>query len=397
MKVIVELPDVGAFEFIEDLRRYIQSTLYDHDFADDKGAGYYSLRADLVDHYRRVIRKYERERVYDDIPVPIDAYQHIADSDQPRRLDNEAILFVIKRKRGSLIVTSTCNIDAVMDGFSALLREVVKLGLASPVTQAQLANSDFRRELQMNVSSEEWTRWQPILNIAQPPLSDSEDVGVTEVTKQVEAGPQTRTEDTDRSADENVFRKVGDFWEITFGGQTTHLSDIKGLSYIWHLLSTPREDVDVMELVAALENNLPGAEIGRYDEERGDSTTDMGDDYPILDDTARQDYGKRLREISQEREEAEKLGNEDKSQKLDEEVEQIRQELQAGTGLGGRKRTFRTPRQRARSSVQQAISRARDKIAGQIPALANYLELTIETGGHCCYKPSPDKQIDWKL
>jgi hypothetical protein len=49
---------------------------------------------------------------------------------------------------------------------------------------------------------------------------------------------------------EQVFRREGDYWTITYTGLTVRLRDVKGLSYLAHLLLHPGRLVHVTELIA---------------------------------------------------------------------------------------------------------------------------------------------------
>ena len=53
-----------------------------------------------------------------------------------------------------------------------------------------------------------------------------------------------------RSADENVFRREGDYWSVAFEGQTVRLRDLKGLRYLARLLADPGREFHVLDLVA---------------------------------------------------------------------------------------------------------------------------------------------------
>jgi hypothetical protein len=46
-----------------------------------------------------------------------------------------------------------------------------------------------------------------------------------------------------------VFRREGDYWTVAYAGQTAHLRDVKGLSYLACLLRRPGREVHVLELV----------------------------------------------------------------------------------------------------------------------------------------------------
>src|SRR5262249_19584288 len=55
------------------------------------------------------------------------------------------------------------------------------------------------------------------------------------------------------AAIQNVFRREGDIWTITYEGQTLRLRDLKGLSYISRLLQNPGEEFHVLSLVTEID------------------------------------------------------------------------------------------------------------------------------------------------
>src|SRR5215216_4149900 len=62
--------------------------------------------------------------------------------------------------------------------------------------------------------------------------------------------PPARPSTGDARADENVFRREGDYWSVAFEGQTVRLRDLKGLRYLARLLGDPGREFHVRDLVA---------------------------------------------------------------------------------------------------------------------------------------------------
>jgi hypothetical protein len=194
-----------------------------------------------------------------------------------------------------------------------------------------------------------------------------------------------------------IFRKRAEFWEIAYGGAPFHLKDIKGLNYIGFLLQNPNKEFDVIEMVRIVEKNTSGTDINLQAEESLDRVTDLDDNYEILDSQTKTECKKRLSELEEEWKRAMKLEDDESLLEIEKEKEGIVKELRAATGLGGRARSFSTPYERARISVQQAIKRAFDKISEQSPTLSEYLRSTIKTGNRCYYRPDPSTAISWKV
>jgi hypothetical protein len=196
-----------------------------------------------------------------------------------------------------------------------------------------------------------------------------------------------------------VFRKSGEVWEIVYEGKRIPpLKDIYGLNYIGHVLPHPHRQFDLEEVEMAAKKSHPDTAIKLYAEESLDGMSDGGVDYEILDSQAMSEYQKRLYELVEERKDAERSGDAERLQKIDEETEDIEKQLRAATGLGGRKRKFPSDRERARQRVQKAIKLAIDKIGEHDSALAEHLRSAIRTGRYyCSYTPDPSMRIEWEV
>ena len=57
--------------------------------------------------------------------------------------------------------------------------------------------------------------------------------------------------DAQPAASPNVFRREGDYWTVTFEGQTVRVRDLKGMRYLARLLADPGREFHVLDLVAA--------------------------------------------------------------------------------------------------------------------------------------------------
>lgn len=191
-----------------------------------------------------------------------------------------------------------------------------------------------------------------------------------------------------------IFRREGEAWTLEFGGHTTRLKDRKGLHYLAHLLGRPGEKVHVLDLVRAVEG-VPAARgsLRRVTEgelaEQGLLTTGFGDAGPRLDDETKARYGSRLRDLQEQRELAEELGNEEDLDRIEGEVEAIERELRAGFDVHGRPRRDASAAERARTNVKNLIEDVRKRISESHPSLAQHLRY-VQTGAFCSYDPGPD-------
>jgi hypothetical protein len=118
---------------------------------------------------------------------------------------------------------------------------------------------------------------------------------------------------------------------------------------------------------------------------------------PLLDDRAKEDYGRRLQELEEELEEARKWGDPERAARLELELDLLRQELARAVGLRGRDRSFSSPVERARISVTKAIRTAIRLIGKHCPDLAAHLDASIQTGRFCSYAPPGASSPSWSL
>jgi hypothetical protein len=122
--------------------------------------------------------------------------------------------------------------------------------------------------------------------------------------------------------------------------------------------------------------------------------SDDGADYAI-DKEAHRDLQQNLRELAQEREAAERIGDVDSANRIAAQVEQIEEYLRLGGALGGRRRRLSDDRNKLRNRVYRLISTARKKIGRCHPALAAHLRASIKTGYSPRYLPA--QELSWKF
>ncbi len=193
------------------------------------------------------------------------------------------------------------------------------------------------------------------------------------------------------SAHENVFIREGEFWTLSYEGETVRMKDSKGLRYIADLLGSPREGIHVMELVVANE----GLDASRR--HRGEAvglSKDLGASAGGLDPKARAAYRSRLEELREHVEEAESWNDTERAARAREEMDFLAGELARAIGLGGRDRKTGSPSERMRVNVSRAISAAVKRIEVTHSSLAAHLAASVKTGTFCSYEPSGP--VAWK-
>jgi hypothetical protein len=123
--------------------------------------------------------------------------------------------------------------------------------------------------------------------------------------------------------------------------------------------------------------------------------SDLGDAGTVLDPKAKADYRRRLGELKEELEEAERLNDLGRKERLREEFDFVTAELAAAIGLGGRDRKTASHVERARSMVSNRIRFSMSRIEAMDSALGRHLNESIRTGYLCAYLPR--QPVDWQF
>lgn len=176
----------------------------------------------------------------------------------------------------------------------------------------------------------------------------------------------------------NVFRREGELWTVAYQGTSASVRDRKGMHDIAALLAAPGRGVHVLELLAA----------------RGEPRLDRGAD-PGLDATAVAGYRRRLADLEDELDEAQRFADTGRADRARDELEAITSHLSAALGLGRRPRQPGDPVERARKTVWRRMRTSIDSIGSQHAALARHLERSLNTGTFCSY--NPEEPVDWSL
>jgi hypothetical protein len=160
--------------------------------------------------------------------------------------------------------------------------------------------------------------------------------------------------------------------------------DAKGLRDIAALLAAPHTDVAAVDLLhgsvdpsaARRRPRTPGAD-------------------PILDETAREAYRRRLTTLDAEIDDALDHGDDHRAARLDTERDALLDELRRAAGLAGRTRRLGDERERARQTVTARIRDSIRRLRGAHPELATHLAAAVHTGTACSYRP--DGPVGWQL
>ena len=216
---------------------------------------------------------------------------------------------------------------------------------------------------------------------------------------------QTSTAPTDDNRDkpEYVFRKDGDFFTLTFEGETTTLNNTKGMRYISYLLGKPDQSYHVSELRAIIEGREePKSSIyrkmaieGLAEEGLNVLKSDTID--TALDPQAITDYKERLHELASERSKAEEEGNSVKLDQINSETEAIEKQLRNDVDPAGKGRKTTPKAKQDQKYVNTNITRAKNKIRVKLEPLWHHIHKYIRPGGNWSLSYSPPESLNWEI
>ena len=168
----------------------------------------------------------------------------------------------------------------------------------------------------------------------------------------------------DVDATDNLFRRDDAYWTLAFEGRRCRLKDAKGLRYLAILLQEPNRGFHVSELVR--------------------------DEVPAASDAVG-GYRARLRDLSDELEEAERFNDSGRAARVQAEIDALTAELSRLVRVG------QEGHELLRLRVTKAIKAAARKVSAGHPALGHHLRTSIRTGSVCTYAPDPTKPVRWSV
>lgn len=185
-------------------------------------------------------------------------------------------------------------------------------------------------------------------------------------------------------------RREGGLWRFDYDGRVIHVRHTKGMHYLGLLLARPGIPIGALDLEVGAGTAGP-AEDG-LSVRRG-----TGDALPALDAAARADYKRRIDELREEIEEAERWHDGERVSRARDELEFLMRELAGAFGRGGRSRPTGASAERARQNVTRAITTARRIIEERDGELAHEFS-RVRTGAACTYEPAdPRRPVRWEV
>jgi non-specific serine/threonine protein kinase len=196
------------------------------------------------------------------------------------------------------------------------------------------------------------------------------------------------------TSEESWFSHQNDYWTLRYHGRSALLKCTRGLHCLAVLLSHPGREFHVRELLArSRDPSTRVTVVGEY----GPVTGELYAGIPVLDTRAKAEYKRRLNELRQDLNEAERFNDPQRKTEAQNEAQAIADYLASAMGLGGRDRKTSSDAERARSAVTKCIRKAIQKIGEAIPSLGYHLAARIKTGYFCSYNPHPERLVAWKF
>ncbi|GIJ49163.1 hypothetical protein Val02_60490 [Virgisporangium aliadipatigenens] len=183
----------------------------------------------------------------------------------------------------------------------------------------------------------------------------------------------------DRASDAWELVRDGDGWLLTAGTETARLRDVRGVRYLRTLLAAPGREIDALDLVAG----GPGLRVGAP--------------APVLDDAARAAYRRRIADLDDRLDGADRTGDVDAAAAAQRERGALVAELRRSTGLGGRGRSHSDEAERARVNATRALWTVVGRIETQAPLAGAHLRASLRTGRVLRYHPTPEAPRRWRL
>ncbi|MFD8033619.1 AAA family ATPase [Streptomyces sp. NPDC059717] len=170
----------------------------------------------------------------------------------------------------------------------------------------------------------------------------------------------------------------GQDWRLEAGAETARVPDGRGPRYLRALLVAPGAEIPALDLVA------------------GGSGLAASSADPLLDDTARASYRRRLTMLDERLDAADRAGDVDAAATVQAERVALLAELRRSAGLGGRSRAHGNEAERARVSATRALWRTIERIESVAPLAGAHLRASLRTGRLMRYQPAPGGPGGWQ-
>jgi tetratricopeptide (TPR) repeat protein len=171
----------------------------------------------------------------------------------------------------------------------------------------------------------------------------------------------------------------GPDWQLDAGPESVRLRDTRGVGYLRTLLRSPRQEIAALDLVS------------------GSAGLAAPADEPILDETARAAYQRRLRRLEEELDAADQAGDTGRAARAQAEHHAVVAELRRATGLSGRRRSHSNESERARVNATRALWATVSQVESAAPLAGAHLRASLRSGRYLRYQPAPGGPARWRL
>ena len=174
-------------------------------------------------------------------------------------------------------------------------------------------------------------------------------------------------------------------WFVAFGNEKEYVDDTVGMKRLVRLLKAPGRELTALDLVA-------GSSPGSHPQQVDDTDGGRGHgDQEVIDDAAMRSYKERLHKLQALLQEAQEIGDQEKIDQVESEMNDLTDEITRSQGKGGKRRKMSDEHERARSAVAKSLIKARQAMAEQMPELGTHLERSLRVGAICSYAPYPSQ------
>lgn len=168
-------------------------------------------------------------------------------------------------------------------------------------------------------------------------------------------------------------------WRLRADGESARIPDGRGPRYLRALLAAPGQEIPALDLVA------------------GGSGLAAPPADPLLDDTARAAYRRRLDALDERLDAADRAGDVDAAEAVQAERGALLAELRRSAGLGGRPRAHGDEAERARVGATRALWGTVRRIEAAAPLAGAHLRASLRTGRLMRYQPAPGGPWRWQV
>ncbi len=301
-------------------------------------------------------------------------------------------------RRYQIVPEALCDVGAVYDAAGLVCRVIFQKQGETVFHESDVhknpmeAARDVANELQLVTAPAHTAGYRIVLQNSPKHYTDILRVALASLPKEpLSIRPPPTTEVAARTSVANEFRRQGQFWTLTYSGDTVMMKDIIGLRYIAHLISRQGKSITVQLLVKAVRGE-PSSTMSTEELEEVGLSTGSESQQELIDDDAKANYKLKIEELNS-REDSET--DPAKQACIRKEREALERQLATTKGLGDRDRTIANDTEKIRVAVTQAINRAITSISEAHPPLGLHLLNAIKTGSDCRY--TPDQPVDWQL